>query len=76
MPQFDEDYRVHNPKIERLLKDIGLMLGRDMPDGWGFNLLIFSFGEGGSTFYISNANREDMIKTLENDFLPILKGQK
>jgi len=34
-------------------------------DTWGFMLMLFSFGEGGSLTYISNANREDMINVVK-----------
>lgn len=58
---------MENPEVEKLLEEIGGTIGRQLPEGWGFNLLLFTF-EPGSTFYISNANREDMIRELE-DFL-------
>lgn len=57
-------YEVENPEIQELLRDIGHMVGDKMPKGWGFTLLLFSYGEGGSMFYISSANREDMKKAL------------
>jgi hypothetical protein len=72
----NEDYRIEIPEIKKVLQDIGVLLKAQMPKGWGFNLMIFSFGKGGSTFYISNAQREDVIKMIEEDYLPILKGQK
>lgn len=31
----------------------------------GFMLLTFDFGEGGRTSYISNAEREDVIKAMQ-----------
>jgi len=47
------------------MKDIGSRVKSVMPPGWGFTLLIFNFGEGGNLFYTSNAQREDMIKTMQ-----------
>lgn len=39
-----------------------------MPDGWGFTLLMFNYGVGeklgDGLFYLSSANREDMIATM------------
>lgn len=35
-----------------------------LPEGWGFALLYFTFGEGGTLGWISNANRQDAIKML------------
>ena len=58
-------YEIRNPEIEEKLKSIGHKLGRDMLSGWGFTLLIYSFGEGGSIFYISNANRADMLQAMK-----------
>ncbi len=60
-----ENYEVNDPKIERLLKDIGGRLKSAMPPGWGFTLFIFSFGKGGSLFYLSSAQRDDMINTMK-----------
>lgn len=57
-------FEVPNPKIERLLKDIGRKLHGQMPKGWGFTLFLFSYGEKGSLFYLSSARRKDMLKTL------------
>ena len=56
---------VRNAEIEALMKDIGSRVKSVMPPGWGFTLLIFNFGEGGNLFYTSNAQREDMIKTMQ-----------
>lgn len=61
----NENYKVENDKIKKLLKELGAFLGAKCPFGWGFSLLIFSFGEGGHLFYISNAQREDMIATMK-----------
>jgi hypothetical protein len=58
-------YNVRDEQIESLLRDIGRNIGDRMPKGWGFTLQIFSYGEGGSNFYISSANRDDMIKMFK-----------
>ena len=59
------DYEVRNAEIEKQLKEIGGSIAKSLPEGWGFTLFIFSFGEGGSTFYLSNAERGDMMQALE-----------
>lgn len=61
------NYEVRNKEIEMMLKDIGNRIGSVLPTGWGFNLLIFDFGkkEDGSMFYVSNANRDDMIAAMK-----------
>ena len=43
-----------------LLNDLAAHIGSELPNGWGFNLLLFTFGEGGSLFYIANAERADV----------------
>jgi hypothetical protein len=48
-------YEVRDEAVEKLLRDIGELLKRSCPPGYGFNLLIFTFGDGGNMFYISNA---------------------
>jgi hypothetical protein len=54
----DIHYTVPDPlDIQAKLKELGATIGEDLPDGWGFNLLLFSYGEGGSLFYISSAAR-------------------
>ena len=58
-------FEVRDAQIEKDLRDIGQAIGKSLPEGYGFNLLIFNFGEGGATFYISNAQRDDMIKAMK-----------
>lgn len=55
---------VRNQQCEQLLRDIGGILKRACPEGIGFALEIFTFGEGGDMFYVSNAGRGDMIECL------------
>ena len=60
----EDKFEVRNARIESELKGLGKTIAGKLPDGWGFALLIFSFGDGGSTFYISNAQRDDMVKAM------------
>lgn len=64
-PKPNANYEIENAEVEGILNDIGQKLGEKMPAGFGFNLLIFSFGENGSMFYISNAQRPDMIAAMK-----------
>lgn len=59
------NYNVRDPEIEALLKSLGDRLKFSMPPGWGFNLMLFTYGEGGNLFYISSAEREDVIKVMK-----------
>lgn len=51
--------------VAATMRDIGGILGEVMPDNMGFALLIFDFHTKGSMSYMSNAQRGDMIKALE-----------
>ena len=51
-------------EIRPLLNDLGERIGSELPNGWGFNLMLFEFGPSGSLFYISSANSEDVIALM------------
>lgn len=60
-------YEVHHAGAERKLREIGNMLKDVMPSGMGFALFIFDYGDEddkGSVFYLSSADRGDMVKML------------
>lgn len=59
-------YNIRNEDIEETMKDVGSLIGKLLPKEWGFMLMIFDFSkkEGGNTFYISNAQRADMVKHM------------
>ena len=56
---------VRDEKIEELLRDMGRKMKATMPPGYGFSLLIFGFHPRNDLFYISSAQREDMIRTMQ-----------
>jgi hypothetical protein len=56
-------YEVRNEAAEQKLREIGRMLKDNMPDGFGFTVLVFSY-KGKELFYISSAEREGMIETM------------
>lgn len=70
-----DNFEIRNAEVEAMLKDIGKTIHGVMPEGFGFTLLMFSFGEGGSTFYISDAQRDDMLKAMQ-EFIDKQKGGK
>jgi hypothetical protein len=51
-------------EIEPIVKDIGNIIGRSLPENMGFALFVFTLGEGGHMTYISSANRKSMIKAV------------
>ncbi len=70
----NKDFEVFNEDIEFKMREIGEIISGVLPAGWGFNLLVFSFGAGGSMFYISNAERQSMIDAM-NEFIKKQEGK-
>lgn len=62
---FDKRFEVRNKEAEAALRGIGDVLKAQTPKGMGFAFFLFDFGEKGGLYYVSNAQREDMIKTME-----------
>jgi hypothetical protein len=67
MPQ--GNFNIRNSEIEAKLREIGALVKSQTPEGWGFSVLMFDFtqpGEDpGALFYISSADREDMLKAMK-----------
>jgi hypothetical protein len=63
--EYQGNFNVRNTAIEQKLRSIGKYIGDDLPTDWGFALFLFSYGENGNMFYISSAQRSDIIKTLK-----------
>lgn len=61
----DSNYTVPDPlDVRSTLRRMGEELSQACPPGFGFNLLLFEFGERGSLFYIANAERADVINIM------------
>lgn len=69
-----QNFNIRNPEMEQLMqqfaRDIRKMIGRRMPPEWGFTLMLFNFNKPdmpktGSMFYISTANRDDMVEVMK-----------
>lgn len=73
----DPNFKVFNEEIEVTLKELGAVLGGALPEGWGFTLLLFDFNNAtdGQLFYISNGERKDVIKMME-EFMKKVKEEK
>ena len=52
-------------EAERTMQSLARVVGNMTPKGWGFAVLCFSFGENGFMNWVSNAERQDMIKALK-----------
>lgn len=64
-----EAAEVEAQKIARILKD-------NMPNGWGFTLILYSYGAEGFMTYLSTGQREDCIKMLEELLLKIKNNER
>jgi hypothetical protein len=65
----NENFEVPNEQMETLLKEYGRRIRATLPNGVGFTLFLYDYGEGGSMFYLSTSERTDMIKALEEFIL-------
>lgn len=45
-------------------KELGRQLKQEIPEGWGFCLVLASYGEGGFMTYLSSVEREAAMKML------------
>lgn len=62
----NEDFQVKNALIEEQLKRIGREIKEKMPENWGFTIMMFDLNtNSGSMFYLSSAERGDMIKAMQ-----------
>ena len=50
--------------VENKMQELAQYVKRELPAGWGFVIMAFPFGEGGRLNYVSNGNREDVVKAL------------
>lgn len=48
---------------------------KDLP-GWGFTVILTSFGDNGLTTYLSSCNRQDMIKAMREMADHLEKGKR
>lgn len=73
-----EQIRRDFPAAERAAQATAQQIGRALPPGYGFALLVFSFGEGGYLTHVSNAERADFVKVLREtaDILEANRDEK
>lgn len=62
-------FNVRNQQIEEHMRTVARQIKSEMPDGWGFTVLMFNYGENkeqtDGLFYISSADRDDMIRAMK-----------
>lgn len=59
--------------IEQTAREVGEVIKSALPPGVGFALLMYTFGEDGWMTYLSNGEREDMIKAMKELLLKLEK---
>lgn len=58
-------YEIRDAAVERVLRQWADRLRAEVPPGFGFALMVFTLGEHGAMFYISNAQRADMVQAMQ-----------
>lgn len=71
----DHRFEVENDEMKATLRSIAKKVGSVLDPEWGFTLFLFEFGEGGSMFYISSAERGDVLDMVET-WLKKQRGQE
>lgn len=51
--------------VKSRLQRIAEKVNNELPTGFGFVVLSFAFGNPGQMMYVSNANREDIVKAMK-----------
>lgn len=51
-------------ELEATARAIGRTIKDGLPEGVGFAVLVFDLGSGGTMTYLSNAQRDDMVRAL------------
>ena len=51
--------------VKSRMQNIARKVDEELPDNFGFVVLAFKFNEKGEMIYVSNANREDVVKAMK-----------
>lgn len=56
-----------NEFVKSKMQKIAKKVDEELPNGYGFVVLAFNFGEGkdNEMMYVSNANRQDIVKAMK-----------
>lgn len=56
-----------NESVKSKMQKIGRKVDEELPREYGFVVLTFNFGEGkdNEMMYVSNANRQDVVKAMK-----------
>lgn len=61
----DPRFEVENEQVKTTLNLIGNRIGGALDKGWGFLLMLFEYGPKGSMFYLSSAERGDVVRMAQ-----------
>ena len=58
---------IMNELVKGKMQKIASKVDEELPNGYGFVVLTFNFGEGidNEMMYVSNANRQDIVKAMK-----------
>jgi hypothetical protein len=56
---------MHHAECEEKLRALWARLAPMLPPGIGVALFLFDFGDTGGLAYVSNAQRDDMVRVIE-----------
>lgn len=51
--------------VKEKMQGIAKKVQDELPEGFGFVVLAFKFNEKGQMLYVSNANREDVVTSMQ-----------
>lgn len=61
-------------EVRSRMQELAKLVDKQLPVGWGFALLCFSFGKDGRMNYVANANRVDVVRAMY-EFIEATKEQ-
>lgn len=65
-----EEEGIVKGKLQRIAKKVDA----ELPEGFGFVVLAFKFNEKGQLMYVSNADRADVVKAMEEWIIKTAKN--
>lgn len=60
--------------VKANMQKLAKLVNEQLPVGWGFVVLAFSFGADGRMNYVANANRQDVVRAMY-EFIEATKAQ-
>lgn len=52
-------------KVKSKMQTIARKVNEELPEGYGFIVLGFKFNDAGEMIYVSNADRQDVVKAMK-----------